>query len=297
MKKITKYLRIVGIIILMYILTQLEYGKLFKILKNIDLYFILLYILSYLTYFLIKIFRFKFILKHYGFTPSYFNLFGVTVESQYIAFITPSRLGDSVKILFLEEQENIPKRVSTMAYVSDRLQDLYYMGILGFLSFAVILNIEVDIYVYLFLFVVAIVYLSKNFVFQKVAKKFNISKFETISLKAEIFLFIVNTSIYLFYFLQYYFLAKSLGISIDFIYLSAVATIGALASILPISVSGLGVRESIFIYFLEKKGIVTNQAFLLSFLVNFGFAIFFIVFLNIFYRVLLKIRQKRLNAG
>ncbi len=288
MKKLTKYLRAIGILILIYILTELEYLKLFEILKNIDLSFILLYILSFFVYFIVKIYRFGFILNNYGFRPSFFNLFGVTVESQYLGFVTPSRIGDSVKIFFLEEKEGIPKRVTTMAYVFDRLQDLYFMGILGFLSFAVILDIKVDFYVYIFLFVIALVYMFKNYIFSFFAIKFGIDEFKSMNFKSEIYLFVINAFIYLFYFLQYYFLAKSLGIDIGFTYLSAVATIGALASIIPISISGLGVREGIFIYFLKRKAVLTDQAFLLSFLDNFGFAIFFIIFLHLIYKLLSK---------
>jgi len=68
------------------------------------------------------------------------------------------------------------------------------------------------------------------------------------------------------------------------LYLSAVAVIGALASLIPISISGLGVREGVFIYYLVKIGVNKETAFLISFLDNFGFTILFVILMHIAYK-------------
>ncbi len=284
MKKTSKYLRIIGLLILAYILSTLEYKKLFAVLKDIDPLYLILYMVFYYIFFVAKVYRFEYILNFYGYKPSYKNLLGATIESQYFGFITPSRVGESIKIIYLQDRENIPKRVSTLAYLYDRFQDLYFMAVMGILSFVFILKLPVNTYLIIFALIMLFLFFIKNKIIEILAKKFDIQNIQNLNLKSDIVLFFQNGFIYLFYFLQYYCLALSLGVDIDFFYLSAVTVIGALASLIPISISGLGIREGVFIYYLVKMGVDKESAFLISFLDNFGFTILFVVLLHISYK-------------
>ncbi len=284
MKKLSKYFRIIGLLILVYILSTLEYKKLFSVLVDINIYYILAYMLFYYLFFGAKILRFSYILNFYGHKPSYLNLIGATIESQYFGFITPSRVGESIKIIYLGDRDNIPKKVSTLAYLYDRFQDLYFMAFMGVLSFVFILKLPVNTYLIVFSLLMISLFFLKNRIIKILAKKFKIDNITHLSLKSDFYLFLQNTVIYFFYFLQYYCLALALGVNIDFFYLSAVTVLGALASLMPISISGLGVREGVFIYYLVKIGVTKEAAFLISFLDNFGFTILFIVFMHVVYK-------------
>ncbi len=297
MKKLLFYIRILGIIVLIYILSTLKYGKLFEILKSIDLKYIVLYIASYTIFLLLKVARFKYILNHYGEHPPFFEVFGATIESQYLGFVTPSRIGDSVKILFLYDKSGVSKKIGTITYIYDRFQDLYFMALLGIISFVFILKLPINLYFIVFIVFIVLLYVFRNRLLLNVFKRFKIDEFKKVDIKTDFILFLINFITYITYFLQYYCLALSLNIEVNFFYLSAVSIMGALIAIIPISISGIGVREGVFIYYLTKIGIYKESAFLLSFLDNTGFTILFILVFHIFYKILsLKYKSKE-NAS
>jgi hypothetical protein len=67
--------------------------------------------------------------------------------------------------------------------------------------------------------------------------------------------------------LIYYLLAKSLGINITFITMGWIRSAVIVITMIPISVSGLGVREGTFFFLLKTYGISGEKALALSFLV------------------------------
>ncbi len=294
MKKLLFYIRVIGIIILIYILCTLKYEKLFEVLKSIDLNYIILYVLSYCVFLYFKILRFKYILNHHEERPPFLDIFGATIESQYLGFVTPSRIGDSVKILFLHEKSGVSKKIGTIAYIYDRFQDVYFVLLLGIIAFVFILKLSLNLYFIFFAIAIAFLFVYRNKLLLKISKKLKIDKFKETNFKMDFFLFLINIIIYTVYFLQYYCLALSLNIHIGFFYLSAVSIVGALAAMIPISISGIGVREGVFIYYLTKIGVYKESAFLLSFLDNTGFTILFIVVFHIAYKLLaLKFDKKQ----
>jgi uncharacterized membrane protein YbhN (UPF0104 family) len=75
----------------------------------------------------------------------------------------------------------------------------------------------------------------------------------------------LSASMHLLHILMYYLLARSLSIEIPFSYLCIVVPIVNVASSLPISVNGIGVRESLLVLLLSESAIVsisTETAFL-----------------------------------
>ena len=296
MKKLLFYLRVIGIIILIYILSTLQYKKLFQILLSVDLTYIILYTCAFVLFAYFRALRFKIILNHYGAYPCILDVYGSTLESQYLALVTPSNIGETIKILFLYEKANVPKRVGTISYIYDRFQDLYFMVILGAISFLLILKLPLNIYFIIFSAVIILLFLSRNYILKKIAHKFKIEHFKRLDLKTDVILFFINITIYTFYFLQYYLLALALHIPIGFLYLSAVSTIGTLAAIIPISISGMGVREGIFIYYLQKINISKESAFLLSFLDGMAFSILLTLLQHILYKLTLYILSRRRHS-
>lgn len=296
MKKLLFYLRVIGIVILIYILSTLQYKKLFHILLSVDLKYITIYICAFVMFAYFRALRFKLILNHYGAYPPILDVYGSTLESQYLALVTPSNIGETVKILFLNEKANVPKRVGTISYIYDRFQDLYFMVILGAISFIFVLKLPLNIYFIIFSVVIIVLFLSRNYLLTKIANKFKIEHFKRLDLKTDMILFFVNIVIYIFYFLQYYLLALALHIHISFLYLSAVSTIGTLAAIIPISISGMGVREGIFIYYLQKIHVSKESAFLLSFLDGMAFSILLTLLQHILYKLALYFLSRRKHS-
>ena len=64
----------------------------------------------------------------------------------------------------------------------------------------------------------------------------------------------------------HYFLAKSIGVDLSIMYFFLIIPIVALASSLPISFGGLGVRENVSVYIFALFGIAREAAFSFEFL-------------------------------
>jgi len=65
----------------------------------------------------------------------------------------------------------------------------------------------------------------------------------------------------------YFFFAISLDIDISLIAMGWIRSIVVIATMLPISISGIGVREGVFLYLLNQYGVIGEQSLALSFLV------------------------------
>jgi uncharacterized membrane protein YbhN (UPF0104 family) len=69
---------------------------------------------------------------------------------------------------------------------------------------------------------------------------------------------------------MYFFLAEALGISLDPVYFFLFVPIITVFSVIPISIGGLGVRDTTAIAVFAKVGVVAEKAFAMA-LLNFGF--------------------------
>jgi uncharacterized protein (TIRG00374 family) len=98
---------------------------------------------------------------------------------------------------------------------------------------------------------------------------------------------------WLFYFGTLWQLSAGMGLALDFVILTAAASLAALSSLVPITVAGLGVREVVFAEVLALRGTTMASAVVLS-LTNFAVIVTSTLALGI---VGLIWRQKQLSAG
>ena len=82
--------------------------------------------------------------------------------------------------------------------------------------------------------------------------------------------FILSITLQLVFILHYYFLSISIGLHISFAFLLIIIPIIFLLSMLPVSINGIGLRESLFIYFFSKIGISPEKSLTICIL---GFSI------------------------
>jgi hypothetical protein len=87
-----------------------------------------------------------------------------------------------------------------------------------------------------------------------------------------------------------YFLAKAMNLNIEYSFIVALVSISAIATIIPISIGGLGVREGVFVFLLASIGISKEKAVLLSLLDNVVFLAIFIVFLHLCSKLYFSLR-------
>ena len=72
--------------------------------------------------------------------------------------------------------------------------------------------------------------------------------------------FILSVTLQLIFILHYYFLSLSIGLHVSYTYLLIIIPIIFLLSMLPVSINGIGLRESLFIYFFSKIGVAPEKS-------------------------------------
>lgn len=285
-----KYLKLIGIIAFIYIISSLDFGLVVKSILSLNISYLLIYAITFFIFFLIKAYRWHIIQNYFSKPLSFGDNLWIVIETLYLSYATPAKVGDIVRVWIIKKKFNISKKESMIAYVFDRVQDLAFLIIFTIFGLLFVIDIEVSDYVYVGLVAFLILYIAKNKILNLFRSRLSFVKKVATDYRFELKIFIINCSAFFFYFLQVYFLTKAMGLSISYLFVVALVSISAIATLLPISVAGLGVREGIFIYLLGTIGISKENAVLLSLLDNVVFIAIFIVLLHLFSKFYLKAR-------
>lgn len=196
----------------------------------------------------------------------------------YIGALTPGRLGEFVKILYLRS-DNHRTGSALFNTILDRLYDLGFLCLVGCAGLFIFGSYVTSNATYLILFFIllvlgAAVFFWKRSMFKRLflrivdfiipkkrAASFRVntehffSQFELIS-PAKYLLYGFYTLIsWLLYYLMLFAAAKGLGMDISFWVLSIVVSLAALVTLLPVSISGIGTRDVIFLLILGTLGV------------------------------------------
>ena len=288
-----KYLRYLGIIILLITLLKIDFDKLLRILYQANILYLLIAIIMNIPHVFLKSYRWNCLLKQQTVYYSPIQSFIVYLSSLYIGFVTPGRLGEFVKALYLKSDKCISLSKGMSSVVLDRLFDLYLLmilGVIGLWKFDIIGKLSNTA-----LFLLVVIVLAPFFVLNKqLARKlvnllYNIAITKKIKDNIEerfadfydginqlfnprlLFSTFLTCISYLIFFAQCYLLANALGISINFITITLFMAISNLISFIPISVSGLGTRDVTLIYLFSLVGLKAELAVGYAFLVFIAF--------------------------
>lgn len=288
MKSFLRAFKLIGLGLFIYIITILDWTKVLTMLSHLDILFALLYVLLWFIFYFLRIVRWHLIQKTHSPDIGYKNNLIINIESAFLGYVTPGKFGEIIKIFLMKEYFKIPKKDGLTVYIYDRAQDMLMLGLFAFFGGFFILQYEFNIYIYGLLALFVLVYSFKHIVLNKLSRFYGEIDALTFDGWLETRLFVLNFIIFLLYFLQVYLLAKALSISVGFIELSSVVALGAIVALLPISVSGLGVREGVFVVLLAKYGVGKEEAVALSILDNIVFAALFIFILHLFNKLILN---------
>jgi uncharacterized protein (TIRG00374 family) len=216
--------------------------------------------------------------------------FLVYLSSIFAGNVTPARLGEFVKAFYLRSDKGISVSRGMSSVLIDRLCDMYLLIITGFFALwgfgvwekfsgAVMLSAVIVVMSPMILLSKTIMDRILSFIYSFVISKKtenNIKeKFQDFYsgvnqlINAELLIAGVLTCLgYLIFFIQCYLLAIAMKISINFATITFVMAISNLVSIIPISVSGLGTRDAILIYFFSLLNLSPELA------VSYAFAVF-----------------------
>lgn len=277
--------------ILCIVLSKVNLKNLIANFSNINVSLILFTILLNLPLICIKACRWKQILAIQSIQYNLKDSFIVYLVGIYVGVVTPGRLGEFVKVLYLKSDKQISLSKGMSSVLVDRLFDLYLLIILGLISIWKfdILGIFSNTVTLLLVIIISaplcilnkklmttIVGLIYKYVI-KIKVQFE-EKFDDfykginqlINLKL-IFTAILTCLGYLVFFTQCYLIAIAMGISINFITITLFMAISNLISFIPISISGLGTRDATLIYLFSLIDLSPELAISYAFLVFFTF--------------------------
>lgn len=239
----------------------------------------------------IKSLRWRYILKLQSISYSLSQTFISYLSGLFVGIVTPGRLGEAIKIFYLKEDQGIPLSKGLSGVLADRLFDLCFLilfGILGIWYLRIFGQLNQLTMIFIFLAIVAIfIYLISKNRFKDFIVSFFGQKFDGLIISLEQFLtgfkdlarpkiilpgFLTVLS-YIVYFIQCHLILLSLSIKIDFLMTVFLMSLINLASLVPISILGIGTREAAMIYLFALINIPKEEAIAFSSVI---FAVFYV---------------------
>jgi len=269
-KKIKKnFLRSIGILIFLFIIVfKVNLTELYSTVQRIEIKYLIVFLIIFLLATPLNPFRWKYILKKMNIKINFINSYSMVFISMLIGLATPAKIGEiGGRISFFLKQKNlINKAVS--AITLEKIIDIIFL-----LFFAIIVSLffinllpfyfNLITIIILFIFLVIISLFLKNkltitkkfisFIIPPKYKNFHRyfnkirTNFKLINTQDYFVIFALSSLLWLITFFITYIFAKGVGINIPFIYFAMASAVATLSSLIPISVSGLGIRETVYI--------------------------------------------------
>ncbi len=283
-----KYLTLLVIFIFVYIIRAIGPSKIFGTIKNIilGLFFLALLVIPPLV--VLKAIKWQLIIKTYDVDYPLIKAIKAWIVGFAIGVITPGRVGDLSRSLYLKEDEGISLGRSLTTVVIDRLLDVSLLVVWAIFVISVFMlrfafSVQVLI-VFLVAFVILILsffVLSREDLLRKILKPFYLALipekhqdslsnhfnefylgFKTIVKDRPKLMTAVVLTVFIWFgsILQYYILTKALNLAVPLWFLMLIVPPTILVEILPISFSGVGTRDATLIFFLSFVAVTAEAA-------------------------------------
>jgi len=245
-----------------FIFSKISFKETMLIILNSDFYLLFASLILLALSLVFYIIRWKFLIKIYDKNVSNRDI----VTSFFAGFplnsFLPSKMGDLVKAIYFKNL-GTTKIIGTI--VTERILDLGAL-VLFLMMGALFLN-EI-IFVYLAIIAVICIILG-CFVLIKLPKLFKFEFFHKLShslqwlvgnLGYASFLFALSLLAWFLSFVQIYFLFLAVGVNVPFFYFVSGIVIAIVISMIPVTIAGMGTRETAIIYLFSQFG--SNQMLL-----------------------------------
>lgn len=274
----------ISIIVLLFFISKIDFIKFKEVFDGININIIFLFIAIAITQIGIYSFTQKVFLKNIGLRINYMHLFLENTVASFYGFITPGMIGKDTYFTY-----SYGKKISSY---SKALSGILFLKIISFLSIIILVissfiyvgnsiilkfgikdNLDINkIIIGLLILIIFLIFsyiIAKNKLLKYYQKlKLDFVELFKITLKRKKVLLtvvILLLSFYSFSIGSRLILANLISVDISAIKLGAIILIVNFILMIPVSVSGIGVREGGFIGLLSLYGIPPEKAFLLSF--------------------------------
>lgn len=271
-------LPLVGIALLLYVINKIGFLEILNSFSEANWTFVVFALLIYIPMILLQTAKWDFILKKQKFRFNFNYLLKLQFISSFYEMITPARIGSFIKIMYLQDKiKNLGKAASSV--VIDRFIDFLSVAFLAFMGSILLISNSINtLYMSVIVFITFllgfIVLTNKRIskIFWNIAYKLLIPKrLKKKALKSFndfykvlpnigniIILFLLTFVFWLIVYTQAYIFALAFNVKIPYIQFILIFPISVIISLIPITVSGLGMREASLLAILSKFGMPSN---------------------------------------
>ena len=136
-----KYISIFGLLLFIFILFNIDIHHLLDILSHSNIYYLIFALLLNLPMQIIKSVRWNLILKNQNYKITFIETFLIYSASTYFGIITPGRIGDFLKVIYLKNIKGIEISKGFPSVLIDRIFDFYLLIIFGSIG---IIKFDID---------------------------------------------------------------------------------------------------------------------------------------------------------
>lgn len=291
-----RLLPLLGIALFLFIISKLDINGIIGVAKNIRWWLLVLGVVTaYLAVYL-KAWKWKKIIDYSGMKYTLSNSFIAWLVGFAVGMITPGRVGDFYRSVYLKTSNKKPLGVCFATVFLDRIVDIIIMLIFAGLGVIyLILGYNVPYGRELAITVVVLALLSLVFLFvfrenvvrklvrplfyrfiperyhkdmKKNYKSF-FSLFNRVMEKPSMIavVFIIGLLGWLIAFFEMYLLALALNLDVSYVFIGSIAPIINMIELIPISFSGIGTRDAAMIFFMGLVSVNKEAAVAFSLLI------------------------------
>lgn len=282
-----KFLPFIGLILFIYLLWRFDFQKIYQSILEINGWYLLFLLPLVIIVFYVQTLKWQLILRSQGINKDLMTLYKIQLVGVYYALLTPGKVGSVVKALYLKEAANKGLEECSSSVVIDKILEtitLIFLGVIG--SFFLIDRFP-NLYLQLIFVLVIVTLLFYVFYSKKrtrvllkfffnviIPEKFRSRLRQSFHLFYDMFprkrqlilptlLTIVN---WLLIYCLSFVVALALGIKINFLVFILLLPLAAMAGLLPITILGLGTRETALIILFQPYGVLPGKLIAMSIL-------------------------------
>ena len=277
--------RLIGLVLLGILLYRVDWASFLKLAKELNTFYLLLALPLFTAIIILKSIRWNFLLKIQEIRIPALVAFRYYAASIFWGIITPGRIGEAAKIVYLKKR-GVSAGRGGLSVVLDRLLDLSLLLLLTFAGISIIFH-KSEWFFGLVIFIMASLFLYRmrdklNFSsvlrlllfflpesFQTAVSQFgdhfrnDFGKFSNAKL---ILLAIFSVFIWLIYTIPFFLLGSSMGIEASPVFVLTGIFASVIVAMLPISIGGIGTREAFFVFYFNQLGIPKEKSLMFSFM-------------------------------
>ena len=264
-----------SLLILFVVFRQIDVGLFNQALKQANLFYVLLVLVTVPIAFLPRVYRWGLIINQRDRHVSLLNLYLLTLVGVSLNFLLPASLGDVAKSYYGYKQSGLKEEMLSSTLV-DKFIALFSVFFLGSIA-ALAYGLKIYAGLSMFLCVMfAILSFAPHFLpwrwleripFKAFHKFLNIQRLQdacTLDTRTKVSAVMLSLVGWFITYVAFYFLCLAFSVDLPFIYVFAIAPTIVLARIFPLTLSGLGTQEMVVVLLFDEIGVNSANALLVS---------------------------------